>query len=731
MNKERLSLRTILLLCTVCLLGFFLRTACYRNFIQPNGGFCFYSPDPYDHLRRIVLGVKSFPLVPSFDSYAAYPKGLGQIWSPLFDYLLSAFSLIFGGSDTVVEQIGFFANPVLSVATIAATFLIARKSFGNKNAAILAAFVVAASPGHISYTLAPKLDHHVLEPMVILILYSFTFLGTEGRLSVRESLAAISAFPLTILMWRGATLFWAYLFIYLLIRGALESARGNRRCLDDYTKVFLGAAAIIAVICVADPWRTSARFSFNIVSWFHVVALAFCALLLQFLGTSGSVKIFCRRFFFLLALLPTALLFPFVRSFGTEILSGISFIGGTHDSWLESIPEQQFFFVWGFWYGVIGTVTLLWFLIPPAVVLSFREWRQGGFRNGTLLAVAVWGAGMFPLVKLRYSGVMAIPVALASAWLFSWAWVRWHAVLPRIALASLAPILLIPGYKGYVSNVTFTNSPITRVGEYGRSGVFEWIRKNTPQTSYYLNPQREPEYGILAPWRFGAKLYYLAQRPSVTTAFGWEAHGLYEIGGFMATDKLEVAAQIASLNRVRYLLAVPDEFAPYYRLAADGVRKGVLPAETLGTVDGTGSMLQRLATHDGSSYPMGGGYVTASQRYRLVYETPNPADMGAENSFYKVFEVVPGAVIYGRCGAGNAVGLEMPLRTSSGRLLRYTDRAITNEQGEFLFRVPYATDVRQGDTLPLDSYSLSCSGGALRKVSVPEQAIASGLTITR
>src|SRR3990172_5506920 len=89
----------------VMILAVTLRTASFRNFINPEGGYFFYSIDSYDHLRRVTLGVHSFPAVPSFDFYAGFPKGTGQIWSPFYDYLLSAFAFFLGGSRTATETV--------------------------------------------------------------------------------------------------------------------------------------------------------------------------------------------------------------------------------------------------------------------------------------------------------------------------------------------------------------------------------------------------------------------------------------------------------------------------------------------------------------------------------------------------------------------------------------------------------------------------------------------------
>lgn len=711
----------------IMLIGVWLRAASFRNYMAPDGGFRFDGPDPYDHLRRIYLGVKSFPSIPAFDSYAAYPKGLGQIWSPLYDYFLSMVALVSGG-ERAVQAVGFIANPAFTIVTIAVVFLVTRKLLNSNVGGLAAAFCVAVFPGHIAYTLAAKLDHHVLEPIAILILISVFFLGRKGDFTPLETICASLAFPLTILMWRGATLFWGIQFLYLLVRGGIEYSRVRAGFLYGTIRAYVAGAGAVALVCIFNTWGASAGFSYGIISWFHVCALLFFAFLIYLFGTATSLSLLCKRALILLILLSVSLFLPFVQTAAKEILSGVSFLGGG-DSWLVSIGEQQSLFHWGF-SGFLQTVTLLWFAMPAALVLAVRKWWSGGCADHGLLTMVIWISGMLPLLRLRYSVVLAVPVALATAYLLDYAWRRWPLNRQRAASCGLFLLMIAPAAGGYGTFLNHANPQVVAEGEFGRHGVFEWLRINTPQTSGYDSPRKTPEYGILSSWGLGSKIYYLARRPAVATAFGWEAHGIYEISGFLATGNPLIAYEIARRNSARYILMRDENYNLDFEIAKDGVGKGKLPAGTVDLPDQTGSVYQRLKYFDGSAFSSSVRFVPAISNFRLLYESDMQFDTPMMKvSHYKIFEAVPGAVIKGRCRPGEAVSIAISLRTSTGRTIPFSDKKSADASGNFEFRVPYSTGIRQGDTEPAGKYRIVCGNGEGYTVDVSEKAVMNGETV--
>src|SRR6266568_3707254 len=105
-----------------CAVGAFLiRSTTYHDLIGPRGELLFLDPDSYDHLRRVTLGLAEFPKIPAFDSYYGYPVGTGQVWSPFFDYLISALLFLVKGrigGAAIAETAGFWLSPALAALTV-------------------------------------------------------------------------------------------------------------------------------------------------------------------------------------------------------------------------------------------------------------------------------------------------------------------------------------------------------------------------------------------------------------------------------------------------------------------------------------------------------------------------------------------------------------------------------------------------------------------------------------
>ncbi|WP_048149839.1 oligosaccharyl transferase, archaeosortase A system-associated [Methanolacinia paynteri] len=111
------------------------------------------------------------------------------------------------------------------------------------------------------------------------------------------------------------------------------------------------------------------------------------------------------------------------------------------------------------------------------------------------------------------------------------------------------------------------------------------------------------------------------------------------------------------------------------------------------------------------------GKVPALQHYRLIHESPTNI-FGADNQdlkYVKVFEYVPGAVIYGE---GT---IKVDLETGTGRQFSYMQESV---DGQFI--VPYSTTSANGDVVPLGDYTIVETGETF---SVSEDAVINGLTI--
>ncbi len=726
-SRQRLSVLILLLL--FVLLGVFIRTAAFRNFMNPEGGFYFYNVDSYDHLRRVTLGVRSFPHVPVFDSYAGYPNGMGQIWSPLYDYLLSGICLLLGGSRAIIETICFFANPFYAALSIVLIFFVARKGFSSDAAGLAAAFLLAVNPGHISGSIPMNFGHHVFEPMAILFLFALPFFEKGERLPLKGKVIAALVLVLAIFMWRGSTVYWGIAFLSILVRVAVSR---NRKLSLDYAAAFAGAAAVIAAFCAANPWGSGAGFNFAVISWFHVIVLGLFSAVLTLYGAFIERKALPYWFAGVCVAAAAALFLPPVRKFLAEIATGITFLRGGGDPWLESNREMHGVFSKHDFLFSAGYLTAAWFAAPVAAALAFLKWNREGRKDPYLVTFLVWSPLMLLGLVIRYTLIAGVITSLAGGYLFALAWQRWKGQGHRAATIALAAAFLIPSWPHYESTLAVDLPPHMKYGLFGKAGVLEWIKNDTPKTSYYLDPRRPAEYGVLASWDLGAQIYHVAERPAMSTAFGWEVHGFYEENAFMTTPSQQTALAIIRQNGIRYImLNAFMKFDSMYAIALDGERKGRLESGMAGNGDPEKSMYERLMYYDGAAHITRSGLVPSLGNYRLLFETQYRGESPYRGivSYYKVFEVVPGATISGRARANSKVFVSLPLATSANRMMYFQDATIADNDGNFRFTVPYGTDTRQGGTTPLGAYTVSEGDMKHKQVTVTEADIEKGRNI--
>lgn len=711
-------------------IGLFIRCSFFRNFVNPEGGFFFYSVDAHDHLRRVMLGIQAFPAVPVRDSYMGYPVGTGQIWSPLFDYMLAAIAVVACRSRAAVETLCFFANPAYAGLTLLLLFVVARRLLSHTPGALAAAFLLALSPGHISYTHPMNFDHHVFEPIAVLVLTALVFLERDDRLSVAGTCGVAAALVITIFMWRGSTIYWGLTFLRVLIWSLVAR---RPRLAREHARGFAAAAVALALFVWMDPWGNARNVSFGIVSGFHVILLGLAALCLGVVGCAADR----RQSAIALAAVALGLLLSLtlspVRQVLHSLLAGLAFFGRSGDPWLASNSELKGTFYHSGFFAGATYLTLYWFLAPGAVAHAFGRWLRVDGSDRRLFAFCFIGPLLAMGFVLRYVHIAGLATAFAGGYLFALAWEKWRQPMARAGTVALLLLLLLPSLPHYQDTLQSRLPDPMRMGLFGSKGVLTWLRDNTPKTAHYLDPIAVPEYGVMAEWDLGAMIYQVAERPAVSTAFGWETHGFYEENTFMATTEAEVAERILNDNRVRYvLLRAYEARAMHFAIAEYGVKEGKVPGALVGAYQPDRSIYTRLMYNDGAAYRLGAEIVPGLEQYRLLYESDYLAsdDPGSGLSYYKVFEFVRGARVVGTATPGSDVVLELPLLTSRRRLLRYTNSTKATQNGRFMLTLPYATNVAQGDTVAQGAYAIVDDNGRRARLEVTEADVVSGNSLS-
>lgn len=722
----------------VCALAAFLiRASVYRDFVAPDGRLLFLDPDSYDHLRRVTLGVARFPSIPSFDSYYGFPVGTGQVWSPLFDYLISAVAVISGGrgNTAVAETVGFWLSPVLAAVTVLMVHRLGRSLFGP-SAGMAAAAVVAILPAHIMYSFAAQLDHHVAEPLVCMLLMGSLLKAPDRRFGW-----LFTGFWLvfSLLIWRGAVIFWGVAVVALLLQGWSEAKRSGRSPTAGFgLRACLAGAAILSPICLLDLWGSAATIAFETVSWFHVLLLVASAAALAAVA-GGVIR---RRWPLAAAVVVAAGLAVAVsphqlEHFLAEFRAGLAVIF-SRDPWLDSISELHSVVfpdgVFDWRYGA-RFLSGLYLMAPAVSFLVWREWRrerEGGVRLPLFL---VWNSFFFilPLFRERYMHLAAITTALAAGYLVE----RYQERLPvprgwrPVVIGGAALLLLSP-------TLPFLADPGGEVRldaeeKFGLRESLAWLRERTPPTSWFSDPRQVPEYGVLAQWSIGSYVTYLGERPTLATNFGWETHGLYESCTFLTTTNPAVAEEIVHDNRIRYLLLGnhSGELRTLWSIAEEGVKKRRLPFAVMTPFDPAMSMFYRLYFHNGSTFDLRERHEDSLERYRLVHVSSGGQVLPSHGfvPWYKVFEHVPGVQLKGVAQPGAIVSIYLLLRNGQGSGVEYRDAVRSQSDGTFAFHLPYATDSRSGDFTPLGSYLLE-AGGERRRIWIAEADVRAGKTVT-
>jgi dolichyl-diphosphooligosaccharide--protein glycosyltransferase len=736
-----ISIITAIWVVACVVLAFALRTIPARNFIGRGGELLFYGPDSYDHLRRIMLGVAQFPKVPVFDSYYGYPAGTGLIWSPFFDYLLSLVTILLGGGATAAQRVGFWSSPLFGALTVVVVFFATSRLFG-RFAALVATAVLAMLPGHILYTFVSELDHHAIEPLlslsIVISLAAWQKNKPDEAVIVPRWLLSAFCFVGAILLWRGSVIFWgtalAAIVIQVIVVRKTDSvmaevlARGGVR-------LSLAAAAMVTPFCLIFKEATGGGVKFGVVSWFHVILLVcFAAIFGSFSWLQRGLR--NARFLITGSAIAIVIAVVFVGPvFFKQFLSGLTVIS-RGDPWLDGISELRSMLFPGGKFEVshsLETLSLLYWLCPLLLFQAFRSWRKEGFANLTYPVFIVWGAALWllPLFRERYVHLAALPVALFCGYgavLISDVLAERFSVNVSKGLAAMLIAAMLLPVSPFIYRL-----PTVALPDYERydlMATMAYLRNNTPKTSFFNNPNRTPEYGVLSDWGLGAYIDYLGQRPTVATNFGWETHGLYESATFLTLADTEQADKILQDNNVRYLLLnnVTGSLPDLRSIAEYGAVRYSRPLLTKFVP--LLSMYYRLYIQDGAAFEVEATMAEALGRYRLVYESRGRASEAVKGyvSHYKIFERVAGALIAGTGTPGSRVNLELPLQVGSGRNFVYRDTAIVDKAGKFNIRVPYPSIGPVGDVLPQGPYILESTGRKTRLIISPN-AVSQGEVI--
>lgn len=269
-----------------------------------------------------------------------------------------------------------------------------------------------------------------------------------------------------------------------------------------------------------------------------------------------------------------------------------------------------------------------------------------------------------------------------------------------------------------------------------------WMKNYTPKTSYLWQPDKKPEYGVLAPWDHGHYIQYIAERPTIVNNFGHQLRGDgFKISNYVwSCENEDELIDIVKRYNIRFILLndpinyfnkrfsvylKPGFFDKYVIFQKIHFNEEVpTPQESFFTLP-----LPRMWIFDGSST----GYGPAIRHFRLVFESQNPSYIqyfeDIEVKQYKFYEYVKGAKIVGKATPRSIVFITAHFITNFDREFDWNAAAIADDQGNFTGVLPYATGEDNIFVKPLSPYFIY-SDGKVVELIVNNNDVYNGNTIS-
>jgi hypothetical protein len=176
-----------------------------------------FADDPPYHLMRVqsLLAGDVDPSAP--DPLVAWPEGATACWPWGFDRLLAGVARVAGVAERdAVARVLAWVPPALGAALVPLAYLLAVAWTGRRRA-LWAAAMVALLPAHVGYALLGRVDHHVVEPLFLVLslagpgwVLAGRFSGGPGAVAACAlsglALGASFAFYPAALPWAGLAL---------------------------------------------------------------------------------------------------------------------------------------------------------------------------------------------------------------------------------------------------------------------------------------------------------------------------------------------------------------------------------------------------------------------------------------------------------------------------------------------------------------------------------------------
>lgn len=652
----------------IVVIAFLIRCIPFDKVIQPNE-INFFSQDPYYHLRRIMLAVKNLLYIPTYDSYAGFPEGLYCFWSPLFDQTIAFLALLAGkGTPTVrlTEIVAAFFPAILGAITIIPFYLLAKELF-NKNLGYLSALIFGLLPGHIYPSLLGYTDHHCAEPIFAIMLFYFLLKVQKTQIKEKRNFFAVCAGisqAFSILVWTGSLIFLSVSAIYILglILGSIKDKQRLKVIFKLARYLFASSFLVLLPICATTYWGRRFLFTYDALSWFQISVIFLTLMFFLFLESLLLNTEKGKKYRFFISLIPAGLVMLasllFFSTFLSNFVEGINWVI-KKEKWYQSITEFQPLFI------SLGVISFFrptsyfsfgFYLLPLVFAKIF--WNEKKNRLFLIiLVIIIAGLGLW---QSRFSNFLSVIVAIGLAYLFFCVFEQLSLIVKlKIIPLIVSSILFLWLFSPCLREINSLSNKYPVIPEEWKE-ILIWLRENTPKTSYYFEPFRQPEYGILAPWTPGHWIVYLSQRPVLANGFHTNLENNKIMMRFYLTEDPVEASVILKEKKIRYIILTditPNilDFAniigkdgrlyiykEIMRRPDGGISIAYYPTARFYKLISTQLYLNNKIEFNNVSYCSSSSFSRLVGNYRLVYESKSKWYVdGKLVSCIKVFEFTP------------------------------------------------------------------------------------------
>ncbi len=642
-----------------------------------------FPDDPPAHLRRALLTMAHWPSTPTFDPYVNYPDHGLLYWPPGLAWLTAGLARTFYGTTPdplAVEWVASWLPPVVGGLVAPATYGLARTVAG-RGRALAAATLAGIAPSAVQAMVPGRLDHHFLEPLLVLGVAAGVIVGARGRRWPWAVLGGVTI-GVAFLTWPGVLLHLGALCAAVLLAALLLGERGAALSVSGARTFAVGVFAAIPAVALS-PWRDTAVF--YAPSSLHLLLLALGALSLWAAAQPDDTPLIgaLPRVARFLVGPAVALLCLAVGPVRDAVIAGSQYTAGS--PFVAFVNESG---------GVLSDPRLLMERATLPVLASILVAPTLLRKTSARLPE---GGVVIALISLVFFGL----ALLGRRWLAPW--VPFGAIVVVLALPAPAPrrlatLTLTP------SLLALSRLQVLGVGERAGQRFLQHVAEVVPPASAdSLDLEEAPAFGMVTPWWLGHLATWETGLPTLgNNYFGtpwYDASNVATLTLYLEED-CEKAAAWLSARRLRYVLVTLDSADIGAGLRRDAEVAGLDPdryadADNQLVAGAQRALVMRLGPRDGESFPLPtGAFAPACGRFRLVTEGRMSPE-GTGPGEVKLFEVVPGAVLQGAAPPNAQITAMLPVTTTLGRTFVWGSVTTANPDGRWTLTVPYRGDAWQ------------------------------------